>query len=287
MIGSVTINREDGVRLCAQLGDLVHPGDMIETGSDGAVLIAFADGTVFTLSNDASMALSEFLYAPDEISSSALFELRQGAFAFNAGRVAKSGRFKIDTPSVMLQARAQGSAFGFATLAVLFFASIDETRAARQDIMFLEDGTIADYGIFELLTKETVPRVIRVDDPSETIIIRRAGSGVTVNRVTNSPSQMEILQDLSDTTASIGESGGSVGSGTPPDAVPFFQPINLIGPNAHPALTIAQNSAANNGEQQFMLVPNFAPPAPTRGAAGPQHRVVRRFRRLTGGPDHE
>jgi Bacterial Ig-like domain len=267
--GTVMIASRYGTHWQRQSGDLVHAGDVLETASDGVVLIAFADGTVCTLSNNPRMALSEFTCDPDATSGSTLFGLRQGPFAFNVGKVARGGRLRIGTPAVMLQARTQGDLIGFATLAAFFITSIHEAQSQGQDIMFLEDGTIADYGIFELLTKEAVPRIIRVDDPTETVVLRRVGSTVSVNRVTNSPSQMERFQDLSDAT---GRTGGSVGSGTTPDSDVLFHPINFIQPIGLPQLTFAQNSVANSGEQQFLLVP--PPPEPPEPPVPPSSPVI-------------
>ena len=105
--GSVTIERTNAVVVQAsvagqagqaKVGDLVYEGDVVATGADGRVGINFTDGTAFNLSSNARMALSEFVYDPNGKSNSTLFNLTRGTFTFVAGKVAKTGDMKIDTP---------------------------------------------------------------------------------------------------------------------------------------------------------------------------------------------
>ena len=105
--GSVTIEHVNAVVVQAKLasqagptkvGDLVYQGDVVRTGADGRVSINFTDGTSFNLSNNANMALNEFVYDPNGKSNSTLFNLSKGTFTFVAGKIAKTGDMKIDTP---------------------------------------------------------------------------------------------------------------------------------------------------------------------------------------------
>jgi len=105
--GSVTIEHVNAVPVQANLpdqaaqakvGDLVYQGDKVRTGSDGRVSINFADDTSFNLSNNASMTLDEFVYDPNGKSNSTVFNLSKGAFTFVAGKIAKTGDMKVDTP---------------------------------------------------------------------------------------------------------------------------------------------------------------------------------------------
>jgi hypothetical protein len=81
-----------------KVGDFVYKGDVVSTGPDGAVGIIFSDGTAFNLSSNARMALNEFVYDPNGKSNATLFSLTKGTFTFIAGRVARTGDMKIDTP---------------------------------------------------------------------------------------------------------------------------------------------------------------------------------------------
>ena len=105
--GSVTLERATAVVVQAstsgqagqaKVGDLVYQGDAVATGADGKVGINFTDGTSFNLSNNARMVLNEFVYDPNSTSNSTLFNLTKGTFTFVAGKVAKTGDMKIDTP---------------------------------------------------------------------------------------------------------------------------------------------------------------------------------------------
>ena len=89
-----------------KVGDLVYQGDVVRTGADGRVSINFADGTSFNLSNNANMALNEFVYDPNGKSNSTLFNLSKGAFTFVAGKIAKTGDMKVDTPVATMGIRA-------------------------------------------------------------------------------------------------------------------------------------------------------------------------------------
>jgi hypothetical protein len=105
--GKVTIERVSAVVIQAstsgatdqvKAGDPVYQGDVVATGADGKVGISFTDGTSFNLSANARMALNEFVYDPKSSSNSSLISLTKGTFTFVAGRVAKTGDMKVDTP---------------------------------------------------------------------------------------------------------------------------------------------------------------------------------------------
>jgi hypothetical protein len=112
--GSVTIERAStpviqvgtaGQAGQAKVGDLVYQGDAVATGADGKVGINFTDGTSFNLSSNARMVLNEFVYDPNSTSNSSLINLTKGTFTFVAGKVAKTGDMKIDTPVATMGVR--------------------------------------------------------------------------------------------------------------------------------------------------------------------------------------
>lgn len=82
----------------ARVGDLIYLGDIVQTGADGRVGITFTDGTAFNLSSNARMAMTDFVYDPNSKSNSTLLSLTKGTFTFVAGKIAKTGDMKIDTP---------------------------------------------------------------------------------------------------------------------------------------------------------------------------------------------
>lgn len=105
--GSFTLTRADGVVLQANLGpgaggakigDPVFQRDTIQTGADAKVGLALNDGTAFNISPNARIVLDEFVYDPKSKSNSALISLTKGTFTFIAGKVAKTGSMKVETP---------------------------------------------------------------------------------------------------------------------------------------------------------------------------------------------
>src|SRR5215472_13454316 len=211
--GLVTVVDARGVVAQVKVGDRVYRHDTIETGADGAVGITFTDGTAFNLSNNARMALKEFVC--DGTSNSALFSLSKGAFAFIAGKVAKTGGLRIDTPFARIRGAAQDGGIGILTLAALAFSTIREIQAASRSDAFLDDGAItykdSPHGTFEITTRDG--RVIVADDPGETVVVDPSGS---VNRIPNSSSRMAELQQaqqnaLNTLSLGLGQQGAAPG----------------------------------------------------------------------------
>lgn len=114
VVGSVIIEHVNAVVVQAsvasqpeptKVGDAVYLGDMVQTGADSRTSITFTDGTVFNLSSNARMALNDFVYDPNGKSNSTFFSLTKGTFTFVAGKVAKTGDMKIDTPVAVIGIR--------------------------------------------------------------------------------------------------------------------------------------------------------------------------------------
>ena len=273
-IGSITVMRADGEIVRVSVGDPVYRGDTIETEADGAVGITFADGTVFDLSAAARLVLSEFVCDPAGTPNSALFSLVQGAFAFFAGKVAKTGGLRIDTPFASIRGSARDRGVGVLTLAALTFAAIEESQAASRHDAFLDDGTITykdlPHGTFEIVTRDG--RVIMSDDPGETIVVDSTGA---VTRIPNSSSRMAELQQAQHNafaTLSLGQEGGAAGgSGSPQFDIPVqLQPINFSPPrnDAPSDLVTTHITAASSGFIPELKPPEPKPPVPALGLAG-------------------
>jgi hypothetical protein len=125
----------------AKTGDLVYKSDVVSTGADGALGIVFADGSAFNLSSNARMVLDEFVYDPKGKSNSTFFTFSKGTFTFIAGKVAKTGDMKIDTP--------------LATMGV---------RGTTPHVSIYEDGTIAFSTLVE--DKKAIEKLSAVADDS-------------------------------------------------------------------------------------------------------------------------
>ena len=198
LVGLCTVSRSGGPAVAIKIGDLVGPTDVIETSAGGRLSIRFADGTTFTLSDNARMSLKD--YVGDE--TSPFVDIDRGTFSFIAGKMAEAGRLSIQTPFASIRARRNGGGIGMLSLISLFFAAFEEAQAAPPNIAFLDDGKITSkdwgqYGVVELLIKATATTPEQhkfLDDPGETIVIRAFGSSVSVDSVTNSIAQMAQYQ---------------------------------------------------------------------------------------------
>ena len=85
--GNVIVIR-NGAALSLKVGDAVFKSDIIETGIDGLIVIAFVDGTTFNLYASACVVLDEFICGAEKPFNSALLRVVRGVFAFIAGKVA-------------------------------------------------------------------------------------------------------------------------------------------------------------------------------------------------------
>src|SRR6266702_3116524 len=263
-IGCGTLRRANGIAVQVMVGDPVCQGDVMETATDGRIGIRFIDGTVFNLSGDTRVVISEFVCHSNSTSHSALFEVTRGTFAFIAGQVAKTNCLRIDTPLGSIRSRAHAGGFGMLSLAALIFSAMKEAQAAEPDVTFLDDDSITykdlEHGAFELITKEAIPRHIIVEDPGETIVLSRRGSSVSVNEVTNSLTRMQELQAAQqDVLANFAKGLGHTGSSTPPFVNPLpLEPINFIQTDA----THAQNSLPPIQSTIFIVPETFIVPPP-------------------------
>ncbi len=97
LTGSVTVVR-NGASVILNIGDAINKGDVVQTGSNSTVNIAFVDGTVLTLTANTRMGMNDFVYDANSTSNSGLLSLVQGSFVFVAGQVAKTGGLDIQTP---------------------------------------------------------------------------------------------------------------------------------------------------------------------------------------------
>ena len=105
--GAVTIEHMGAVVVQANLGDqaaqtkvgdVVYLGDLVRTGVDSRISINFTDGSSFNLSSNARMTLDEYVYEPEGKTNATFFSLTKGTATFVAGKVAKTGDMKVDTP---------------------------------------------------------------------------------------------------------------------------------------------------------------------------------------------
>ena len=105
--GSVSIIRTDGTRVQADDGDPIYQGDVIETGTGGAIGITFADQRTFSLADNGSMVIDEMVYDATSQSGKSAISVAEGLFTFVSGQIAKTSvdASTISTPMATIGIR--------------------------------------------------------------------------------------------------------------------------------------------------------------------------------------
>ncbi|MGC1777002.1 MAG: hypothetical protein WBB34_03595, partial [Xanthobacteraceae bacterium] len=199
LFGAVTISRPGAAPAHAALGDAVREGDVLDTGHDGVAVIAFVDGSTLHLHTNGHLVLEGLSSEPDERT---VVRIAKGVFGIVWGALAAAKPLDIETPAGRLRTRSSAVGLGSIALGVFTFALIRDLKADSADVAFIDNGTI-DYkdlkhGVFEIVLEGKngqPPRVIVVDDPTQTIVIRHTGSGYSVQAEENSPLQMAQYQN--------------------------------------------------------------------------------------------
>jgi VCBS repeat-containing protein len=240
VIGCCTLTRASGIATQAVAGAPIYRGDVLESDADGQITICFIDGTFFGIGCRTHVELSEFVLDVEGMPLAALFDVTRGSFSFVPGRLAKGGSLQVNTPIAGIRARSHAGGFGMLTLAALTFSTAQDAEAADPDVTFLDDDSITykdlAHGAFELVTKERIPRHIIVEDPGETIVLKKVGSTISINQVANTAARMDELRAAQqDVLANLTDGQGPRGSSTPPFVKSLsLQPINFI-PSDAPA----------------------------------------------------
>ncbi|WP_024519555.1 Ig-like domain-containing protein [Bradyrhizobium sp. Tv2a-2] len=262
-IGCGTVTRGSGIAVQAMVGDAVLQDDVIETAADGRIGIRFIDGTAFKIPEGTRVVLGELLRGALH---SALMAAR-GTSASTAGPAAQTGFPGIDAPAGGIRGRVHAGRFGLLSLLALIFPMLKEAQAADSNVTLLDDDNITykdrEHGSFELTTKEATPRHIMVEDPGETIVIRRVGSSVSISPVGNTAARMEELQvaqqdALANWDKGLGQSGSSAYPFLTPELL--LQPINFIQTDDAPEL---QNALVPLGSSVVTVPDIFIGHTPT------------------------
>ncbi|MEM7464829.1 MAG: FecR domain-containing protein, partial [Pseudomonadota bacterium] len=122
----------NGIQAQLAEGDKVYQGDVIETGDDSKLGIAFVDKTVFSVSANARMVLNELIYDPNETeNNSMVFNLVEGSFVFLTGEVAPTGNMEMKTPGGTMGIRG-----------TLLISNVDGSTGVEEHSIGVEfDGT--------------------------------------------------------------------------------------------------------------------------------------------------
>lgn len=87
--GHATVTHTDGTTETITQGTRIYQGDIVETDDHGAVNIAFIDETNFAVSEDARLAIDEYVFDPSTQSGSTNFSVLKGMFVFTSGLIGR------------------------------------------------------------------------------------------------------------------------------------------------------------------------------------------------------
>jgi VCBS repeat-containing protein len=147
--GNATVIR-NGVSIVLNMGDNVHKGDVVQSGSNSSLGITFIDGTVFGLGSGARMVLNEMVYDPNGSSNSSFLTLVQGTITFVAGQTAKHGDMKVDTPVATMGIRGTACLVEMGFDVPVFDPSTPATLSIPVKFQVLQeaDGSVGSYVLY-------------------------------------------------------------------------------------------------------------------------------------------
>lgn len=98
--GDATITRADGSSEKIVQGMEVHQGDIVETADKGAVNIVFIDESSFSISDNARLAIDEYVFDPSTQAGETNVSILRGMFVFTSGLIGRDDPddVKIETP---------------------------------------------------------------------------------------------------------------------------------------------------------------------------------------------
>ena len=99
--GEAHVIHTDGTIRTIGVGTHIYQGDIIETEENGAVNIMFIDETTFAISEDARLAIDEYVFDSATQSGTTNFSVLKGIFVFTSGLIGREDPddVMIDTPS--------------------------------------------------------------------------------------------------------------------------------------------------------------------------------------------
>jgi VCBS repeat-containing protein len=188
LTGSATAIR-NGVSITLNMGDNVHKGDVVQSGSDSSLGITFIDGTVFGLSSNARMVLNEMIYNPTGSNNSSLLTLVQGTISFVAGATAKHGDMKVETPTATMGIR------GTAVLVEIDFDIPQPGLAPPVSFQILVEpnGTTGEY---VLLDKLTLQPIATVNQPGTQTIVNGQGVVTFIASAQIPPDAQRLINEI-------------------------------------------------------------------------------------------
>ncbi len=97
--------RGDTAPIALKASDAVYKNDVLQTGANGALSVTFDDETTLSLSANARIVVTDYVYEEGAKANKAVFNIARGTVAFVASLVARTGNMTITTPTATLGIR--------------------------------------------------------------------------------------------------------------------------------------------------------------------------------------
>jgi hypothetical protein len=145
--GHATVTRADGPRdTPLRVNDPIFRNDLLATGVNSSLGVAFDDETTFDLSANTSIVVNEFVYQEGGTANVASFRVMAGTAAFVASLVAKTGDMKITTPVATMGIRGTTGIIDVPQVG----ASGAVTGEPRVKLYADADGSVGQIEVFDL-----------------------------------------------------------------------------------------------------------------------------------------
>lgn len=99
--GEATVTRTDGTVVTITAETVIYQGDVVETSATGAVNIVFVDESTFSISNNARLAIDEYVFDPQSQGGESNFSMLRGVFIYTSGMIGREDPddVQISTPT--------------------------------------------------------------------------------------------------------------------------------------------------------------------------------------------
>ncbi len=99
--GKATVTHSNGITETIKIGTPIYEGDIIETAGNGAVNIMFIDESTFAVSQNARLAIDEYVFDPASQTGESDFSILRGIFVFTSGLIGRDDPDDVELTTPM------------------------------------------------------------------------------------------------------------------------------------------------------------------------------------------
>jgi VCBS repeat-containing protein len=183
--GTTSVQRATGAVEELKLGDLLYQGDVVQTGQGSSLGLSLIDGTSFNMGANARMVLNEVVYDANSTSNSALINIVLGSVTFVAGKIAKTGDMKLETPSATLGIRG--------TVANLVIDANLVQQIFRLTMALIPDQDGAASSIIEVFRKGSGELLTAYSSYNDKLVVTTTSGDVSTLTLPLTPGEVAAL----------------------------------------------------------------------------------------------